>query len=165
MVVEETPSIDPRGSFSRIFCQREFAQTGLVTDFPAAQYLAPHLKGTLRGMHFQRAPYEEVGSLVGCLKGRILDVIIDLRPDLPTFRRWEAFELSPDCGRQIYVPKGFAHGFQTLTDDVEVRYMISQFYAPEAASGVRYDDPAFTIDWPLPVDVISDRDRDWPDFA
>lgn len=114
-------------------------------------------------MHFQREPHSEV-KLVRCAKGVIWDVIIDIRPTSSTYRRWQAFELSDVNGRQLYIPKGFAHGFQTLSDDVEVNYLISEPYAPESASGLRHDDPNFNIDWPLPVTAISAKDLQWPDF-
>jgi dTDP-4-dehydrorhamnose 3,5-epimerase len=114
-------------------------------------------------MHFQRPPRSEV-KVVRCVKGAIWDVIIDLRPDSSSYRRWQGFELTADNQRQLYVPEGFAHGFQTLCDDARVSYLISAFYAPLAASGVRYDDPAFAIDWPLPVSEISEKDSTWPDF-
>jgi dTDP-4-dehydrorhamnose 3,5-epimerase len=112
-------------------------------------------------MHLQRPPHAEA-KLVSCLKGAIWDVIIDLRADSPTYRRWQGFELTAANRHQLYVPEGFAHGFQTLCDAAEVGYLISQFYAPEAAAGLRYDDPTFAIDWPLPVSVISDRDLALP---
>jgi dTDP-4-dehydrorhamnose 3,5-epimerase len=115
-------------------------------------------------MHFQRAPHGEV-KVISCQKGEIWDVIIDLRPESPTYRQWQGFELSAANRRQLYVPEGFAHGFQTLCDGTEVGYLISAFYAPLAADGVRYDDPAFAIDWPLPVTNLSEKDRTWPDFA
>jgi dTDP-4-dehydrorhamnose 3,5-epimerase len=117
----------------------------------------------VRGMHFQREPHEEV-KLVRCLSGAICDVIIDLRPTSATFRQWRAFTLSDDNGSQLYIPKGFAHGFQTLCDEVQVNYLISDFYAPHASTGVCYDDPAFGIAWPLPVAAISEKDMLWPKF-
>jgi dTDP-4-dehydrorhamnose 3,5-epimerase len=115
-------------------------------------------------MHFQRPPHAEA-KVVSCLKGAIWDVIIDLRADSPTYRRWQGFELTSANRHQLYVPEGFAHGFQTVSDVAEVGYLISQFYAPEAAAGLRYDDPTFAIDWPLPVSVISDRDLALPCFV
>lgn len=115
-------------------------------------------------MHFQAAPDAEI-KLVRCVRGAIRDVIIDLRPGSATYCSWRSFELSAENALQLYVPEGFAHGFQTLTDDAEVAYLISAFYAPNSATGVRYDDPAFAIDWPLPVAEISQRDRGWPDFC
>jgi dTDP-4-dehydrorhamnose 3,5-epimerase len=157
------PMRDQRGFFARTFCVNEFAAHGLETEFPQHSMSCSYGKGTLRGMHFQRAPHGEV-KLVRCLSGAIWDVIIDLRPQSPTFRQWLGFELSAENQDQLYIPKGFAHGFQTLSDNAQVNYLISEFYAPDAASGVRYDDPAFAIAWPLPVSVISEKDRLWPDF-
>jgi dTDP-4-dehydrorhamnose 3,5-epimerase len=115
-------------------------------------------------MHFQQEPHAEV-KIVSCLKGAIWDVIIDVRPGSPTYGRWQGFELTAENRCQLYVPKGFAHGAQSLSDDVEIGYLISTDHVAAAAAGVRYDDPAFRIDWPLPVTRISDRDRAWPDFA
>src|SRR5262249_33131339 len=120
--------------------------------------------GALRGMHFQRAPHEEV-KVVRCLTGAIHDVLIDLRPSSPTRLQWEAFDLTAENGLQLYIPAGLAHGFQTLAPATSVGYMMNTFYAPTFAAGIRYDDPAFNIRWPLPLTVISDRDRDWPDFT
>jgi len=115
-------------------------------------------------MHYQRDPHSEA-KLVRCTQGAISDVIIDIRPDSPTYRRWQEFELSSANGHQLHIPKGFAHGFQTLTNDVEVNYLISAPYEPEAARGIRYDDPAFGISWPLPITEISEKDLHWPDFS
>jgi dTDP-4-dehydrorhamnose 3,5-epimerase len=152
---------DDRGFFARSMCQREFAAHGLETNFVQQNTSVSATKGTLRGMHFQREPHIEA-KLVRCLSGSILDVIVDLRPSSPTFRRYEAFELDGENRRQLYVPRGFAHGFQTLSPNVEVAYLVTNFYTPEAEGGVRYDDPAFGIKWPLSVTVISDKDRNWP---
>src|SRR5262249_40168886 len=121
-------------------------------------------KGTLRGMHYQREPHGEV-KLVRCTQGAILDVIIDIRPVSETYRRWQEFELSSKNGYQLYIPKGFAHGFQTLNDDTEVNYLTSALYKPEFAHGIRYNDPAFGINWPLSVTEISEKDMRWPDFS
>lgn len=162
-LIEPVPARDDRGMFARTFCAKEFADHGLTNHFVQNSTSQSTARGTLRGMHFQHAPHGEA-KVVSCLKGVIFDVIIDLRPDSPSYCRWQGFELTPENRRQLYVPEGFAHGFQTLCDDAAVGYLISAFYAPETASGVRYDDPAFTIDWPLPVISISDRDRAWPDF-
>jgi dTDP-4-dehydrorhamnose 3,5-epimerase len=115
-------------------------------------------------MHYQREPHSEV-KVVRCVKGGIWDVVIDIRPCSPTYRRWQAFELSSVNGNQLYIPKGFAHGFQTLSDDVEVSYLISAPYSPEHSIGIRHDDPSFGIHWPLPVTEISFKDLHWPDFA
>lgn len=154
---------DDRGFFARTMCVDEFAAHGMDTHFQQANVSFSAQRGTLRGMHFQKAPYAET-KLVRCLKGAIVDIIIDLRPDSSTYMRWEAFELDEDNRLQLYVPKGFAHGFQTMTDNVEVSYLVDGKYAPAHEGGVRYDDPAFAIAWPLPVSVISDKDLSWPKF-
>jgi dTDP-4-dehydrorhamnose 3,5-epimerase len=157
------PVRDHRGYFARTFCVQAYADHGLMTGFVQHSTSQSVTRGTLRGMHFQRAPHSEV-KVVRCFRGAIWDVIIDLRPSSPTYRRWQGFELTTDNQCQLYVPEGFAHGFQTLCDDTQVGYLISAFYAAHAASGVRYDDPAFGIEWPLSVTEISDKDRSWPDF-
>lgn len=157
------PVEDARGFFARTFCVQEFAAHGLETVFVQHSISHSRLRGTLRGMHFQKTPFEEV-KLVSCQQGAVWDVIIDLRPGSATRGQWQAFELSAANRCQLYIPKGFAHGFQTLSGDTVVHYLISAFYRPEAASGVRYDDPAFGITWPLPVAAISEKDRTWPDF-
>jgi dTDP-4-dehydrorhamnose 3,5-epimerase len=154
---------DSRGFFARTFCVDEFAAHGLETHFPQHSLSCSARKGTLRGMHYQRPPHSEI-KLVRCVKGTIWDVIIDIRPDSPTYRRWEGFELSERNGCQLYIPKGFAHGFQTLSEDVEVNYLISERYVAEAARGIRHNDPSFAIQWPLPVSEISAQDLRWPDF-
>ncbi|MGY4286380.1 dTDP-4-dehydrorhamnose 3,5-epimerase [Bradyrhizobium sp. LM2.7] len=141
-----------------------FAERGLEQQYPQQSISFSARRGTLRGLHFQREPYSEA-KLIRCTSGSILDVIVDVRRDSPTFRHWQKFELSSANGSQLYVPKGFAHGFQTLCDDVEVSYLISTRYEPEFASGIRYDDPAFDIDWPLSVTEISERDLRWPRFS
>jgi dTDP-4-dehydrorhamnose 3,5-epimerase len=162
-LIEPAPAHDERGFFARTFCAREYGERGLTTQFVQNSTSHSNARGTLRGMHFQRAPHAEV-KVVSCLKGALWDVIIDLRPESPTYRRWQGFELSAANQRQLYVPAGFAHGFQTLCDDTRAGYLISAFYVPQAAAGIRYDDPAFGIDWPLPASVISEKDRSWPDF-
>ena len=151
---------DERGYFARTMCRDEFKAHGLVSDFVQANHSYNRKRGTLRGMHFQRAPHEEV-KLVRCVRGAILDVIIDLRPESPTYMKWEGFELTADNGRLLYVPAGFAHGFQTLVDDVDVIYQVSHPYTPAAEGGVRYNDPKFGINWPEPVTVISEKDATW----
>lgn len=163
-LIELEPVRDNRGYFVRSFCVDEFAAHGLETSFPQHSLSCSERKGTLRGMHYQRPPYEEV-KLVRGSRGAIWDVIVDLRPHSPTYRCWQGFELSSANGRQLYIPTGVAHGFQSLTDDVEVSYLISERYRAEAGAGVRYDDPAFGISWPLPVSVISAKDAAWPDFS
>jgi dTDP-4-dehydrorhamnose 3,5-epimerase len=163
LIIEMTPARDERGFFARSFCEREFSAAGLPTRYPQHSLSMNAATGTLRGMHFQRAPHEEA-KLVRCAAGAIYDVIVDLRPASPTYLRWEAFELTPQSFRQLYIPPGFAHGFQTLAPDTLVSYLISAFYAPEAAHGYRHDDPAFAISWPLPVAAMSEKDRAWPDY-
>lgn len=155
---------DQRGFFARAWCQREFEEHGLVPRVVQTNVSYNKYKGTLRGMHYQRAPYAET-KLVRCTRGAIYDVIIDLRPDSPTYKQWLGVELTAANYRMLYVPEGFAHGFQTLMDEVEVIYQVSQFYTPEAEGGLRYNDPAFGIDWPLEVQVISDKDKNWPDYS
>ena len=163
-LVQLEPARDNRGYFARTFCVTEFAAHGLESQYRQHSISFSARRGTLRGMHYQRDPHSEA-KLVRCTQGVILDVIIDIRPDSPTYRRWQQFELSSVNGRQLYIPKGFAHGFQTLSNDVEVNYLISAPYKPELARGIRYDDPAFGISWPLSVTEISERDLHWPDFS
>ena len=160
-LVESEPVADERGRFMRTFCEKEIADIGLPTRFVQHSQSHSVRKGTLRGMHFQIAPYAEV-KLVSCIRGGIFDVIIDMRAASATRHKWVGFELTPDNRRQVYVPAGFAHGFQTLTDDAVVSYMISQFYAPQASVGLRYDDPVFAIEWPSTPTALSERDRNWP---
>jgi dTDP-4-dehydrorhamnose 3,5-epimerase len=155
---------DNRGYFARTFCVDEFAACELETNYPQHSISFSAHKGTVRGMHYQREPHSEV-KVVRCVKGAIWDVIIDIRPDSPTYRRWQEFELSSGNRHQLYIPAGFAHGFQTLSDDVEVNYLISVPYAPQSACGIRYDDLTFGISWPLPVTEISEKDRHWPNFS
>lgn len=160
-LIELTPFEDERGSFARTFCQREFEDAGLPTEWVQQNVSRSRDKGSIRGMHFQKAPYTE-DKLVRCLKGRILDVIIDLRADSPTYLRHHGFELTEDSGTQLFVPQGFAHGFQALTDDVIVTYLVTNFYTPEAERGVRHDDPVFAIEWPETVTTVSQKDQQWP---
>ena len=158
---------DERGSFARSFCVREFQDRGLDSTVVQCSLSYNARRGTLRGMHFQQHPHEET-KLVRCARGAMYDVIVDLRPESPTFCQWEGFELVAEPGRpsaMVYIPKGFAHGFLTLRDETEVFYQMSEFFAPAAARGFRWNDPAFGIEWPEPVRVISDRDRNYPDFV
>lgn len=155
---------DERGFFARTWCQHEFEQQGLVARIAQANMSYNHTRGTLRGMHFQRPPFAET-KLVRAVRGAIYDVIVDLRPDSPTYKGWIGVELTADNRRALFVPEGFAHGFQTLEDNTDVIYQVSAFYTPGAEGGLRHDDPAFAIRWPLPVTVISDKDAGWPDFA
>lgn len=154
---------DERGFFARTYCQREFEQHGLSPRIVQTNVSYSRRKGTLRGMHYQAPPYAEA-KLVRCTRGALYDVIIDLRPGSPTYRQWIGVELTADNYRTLFVPEGFAHGFYTLVDDVEVMYYVSQFHTPEAERGVRWDDPAFAIIWPGPVTTISAKDSRWPDF-
>lgn len=163
-LIDLEPVCDNRGFFSRTFCVNEFGARGMETRFVQHSLSYSARQGTLRGMHFQSAPHSEV-KLIECTKGAIYDVIIDIRPQSVNFGQWRGYELTSGSRRQLYVPEGFAHGFQTLADDTEVRYLISAMYEPSAAKGLRFNDPAFAIPWPLPVSVISSKDQDWPDFA
>lgn len=162
-IIEPEFKEDERGFFARTWCQREFREHGLNTSLVQCNISFNKKKGTLRGMHFQKPPYEEA-KLVRCTMGAIYDVIIDLRPDSSTFKKWFATELTAENRKMLYIPEGFAHGFITLTDNTEVFYQMSQFYYPEYAIGVRWNDPSFNIIWPIDVAVISDRDRNYPDF-
>ena len=155
---------DDRGFFARSWCAREFEEHGLAGDLKQCNISYNAKRGTLRGMHYQDKPFEEV-RLVRCTRGSIYDVIIDLRPQSVTFRKHVGVTLSEEKRNALYVPKGFAHGFITLQDEVEVFYQMSEFYHPECARGVRWDDSAFGLRWPIEVQVISERDRTYPDFA
>jgi dTDP-4-dehydrorhamnose 3,5-epimerase len=154
---------DERGYFARGWCREEFLQHGLNPQMVQLNVGFSHRLGTVRGLHYQLAPHGEA-KYVRCTRGAIYDVIIDLREGSPTIRQWFGIELTPDSGLMLYAPEGFAHGYQSLQDDTEMYYMTSAPYAPAAARGVRYDDPAFGVRWPLPVSVISEADRDWPGF-
>jgi dTDP-4-dehydrorhamnose 3,5-epimerase len=162
-VIEPEKVEDKRGFFARTWCQHEFANRGLNPCIAQCSISFNLKRGTLRGMHYQVAPYEEA-KVVRCISGAIYDVIIDLRPQSPTFTEWLAVELNAENRRMLYVPEGFAHGFQTLEDNTEIFYQISEFYAPEYARGVRWDDSAFGIQWPLADRPISIRDQTFPDF-
>ncbi|CAN5711176.1 dTDP-4-dehydrorhamnose 3,5-epimerase [soil metagenome] len=154
---------DARGYFARTFCAAEFAAAGLESRFVQANASGNPRAGTLRGLHYQIAPHAEV-KLVRCTRGAIFDVIVDLRPASPSYRRWQGFELDAEGGRMLYVPEGFAHGYQTLRDDTEVAYQVSRAYAPGAEAGIRHDDPSLAISWPLAVSVLSEKDATWPDL-
>jgi dTDP-4-dehydrorhamnose 3,5-epimerase len=163
-VLEPEPIVDERGFFGRLWCAREIQAHGLNSTIRQTNIGFSQRRGTLRGLHLQRAPHAEV-KLVRCTRGAVFDVVVDLRPDSPTFCHWHGVELTPDNRRALYVPEGCATGYLTLTDVAEIYYHTSAFYAPDTASGVRFDDPAFGIDWPAPVTVISPADRSWPDFS
>lgn len=155
---------DERGFFVRAWCKQEFAKNVGGVEFVQTSLSSNTRAGTIRGLHYQSAPFAEA-KLVRCVKGSVFDVVVDLRPESPTYRQWHAEELSEINGAALLIPEGVAHGFQSLCDDSSLLYQISQYYAPEAARGVRWDDPAFAIKWPLPVSVISERDRTWPNVA
>ncbi len=154
---------DERGFFARTWCQREFENNRLSPRLVQCSLSFNSQKGTLRGMHYQEEPYGEA-KLVRCTMGAIYDVVLDLRPQSPTYKEWVAVELTSSNRRMILIPEGCAHGFLTLEDETEVFYQMSEFYKPESARGVRWNDPAFQIQWPSQVTVISDRDRTYPDF-
>lgn len=154
---------DERGFFARTWCQREFEGHGLNSNLRQSSLSFNNRKGTLRGIHYQATPYSEA-KLVRCNRGAIYDVVVDLRTDSSTFKDWISVVLTSPDRNMVYVPEGCAHGFLTLEDETEVFYQISEFYHPELARGVRWDDPAFQIVWPSKVEVISERDRTYPDF-
>lgn len=155
---------DERGFFGRSWCRNEMMAKGLNGNLAQANTSFSHHKGTLRGMHFQVKPYEET-KLIRCVRGAIYDVIIDLRADSPTFKKWIGVELSQDNYKMLYVPEGFAHGFLSLTDNTEVYYNVTAFYTPGAERGIRWNDPSFSIKWPFEPQVVSQKDKDHPDFS
>jgi len=155
---------DERGSFARTYCQSEVLDHGVKANVVKCKMSYNKNRGTLRGMHYQQKPNAEA-KLVRCTAGAIYDVIIDLREDSPTFTQWVAYELTSENRKAVYVPEGFAHGFQTLEDNTEVFYQMYNFFSPESASGVRWDDSAFKITWPLSVHTLSDKDASYPDFV
>lgn len=157
------PKIDERGFFARTWCQTEFKEYGLNSRLVQCSVSVNTRKGTLRGIHYQTAPYSEI-KLVRCTKGAIYDVIVDLRPTSPTFKKWIGVMLTAANRQAIYVPEECGHGFLTLEDETEVFYQMSEFYHPELARGVRWDDSSFQIVWPGEVEVISERDRSYADF-
>lgn len=154
---------DSRGYFARSFCTEEFAARGLETSFVQQNLSVSAVRGTLRGLHFQRDAAAEA-KLIRVVRGAIYDVVLDLRPDSPTYGAWEAFDLNDANQSALYIPRGAAHGFLTLSDNVEVHYLLSNWYNPAAEAGIRWDDPAFAIRWPMAPTVMSDRDRAFPDF-
>ncbi|MGB8954079.1 MAG: dTDP-4-dehydrorhamnose 3,5-epimerase [Tumebacillaceae bacterium] len=163
-LIEVEKKEDERGYFARSYCREEFRDHGLNPDLAQCNISYNHKKGTLRGLHYQAAPYEEA-KLVRCTRGSIYDVIVDIRPDSPAYCQWVAVELSAERNNMLYIPEGFAHGFQTLTDGAEVFYQISQMYDAGSARGIRYDDPAFGVKWhEVGIEVISERDLLFPRF-
>jgi dTDP-4-dehydrorhamnose 3,5-epimerase len=163
VVIEPDPHVDARGSFTRTFCRDEFAAAGLPVDVVQCNLSFNPTRGTLRGMHFQVPPREEP-KIVRCVRGAAFDAIIDLRPASPTHCQWFAAELTADNRRALYVPAGFAHGFQTLSPDTEILYQMGEFYAPTLARGVRWNDPVFGIAWPIDAPLLSDRDATFADY-
>lgn len=155
---------DERGSFARVWDEKEFTEQGLFSHIVHANTSHNSRKGTLRGLHYQAAPHEEA-KIVRCSRGSLFDVALDLRPASPAFKKWIGVELSAERPRMLYIPEGCAHGFQTLEDESEVSYLMSIAYHPESSRGIRFDDPAFGITWPLPINVISEKDRSYPNWA
>jgi dTDP-4-dehydrorhamnose 3,5-epimerase len=154
---------DDRGFFARSFCKNEFEKLGLNPNIVQCNISYSKKRGTLRGMHYQVAPYEE-SKIVSCRRGTIYDVILDLRLDSPTYCQWFALELSADNFKMLYIPEGLAHGFQTLEDNTVVFYQMSEFFYSEYARGVRWDDPLFRIKWPIPDTILSKKDKKYEDF-
>ena len=164
VIVEPEKRLDERGYFARTWCAREFAEQGLTTPFVQSNISYNRRRGTLRGMHYDVSPHEEI-KLVRCTRGALFDVAIDLRSSSPTYRRHVAVTLTPEGGNMLYIPAGFAHGFLTLADDTEVCYLMAPYYVPRPTRGVRWNDPAFGIEWPIPVAVVSERDAAYPDYS
>lgn len=163
-VIEPEPIQDERGFFARTYCRNEFLAMGLNPNLVQCNISYNKVRGTLRGMHFQKAPHEEA-KVVRCTQGGIYDVIVDLRRDSDTYTQWFGVELTAENRTALYVPEGFAHGFVTLKDDTEVLYQMSEFFDAGCAAGVRWDDPVFSIEWPIEAKVISGRDQNYKDFA
>jgi len=163
-VIDITRADDERGFFARAWCEREFMAHGLNTRLAQVNLSHSRTRGTMRGLHYQVAPHREA-KLVRCTRGAFFDAIVDLRPESPTFLKWFGVELTADNRRMLYVPEGFVHGFQTLTDDTEALYQVSEFYAPHSERGIRWNDKTIGIEWP-PLDggarVISAKDQNWP---
>ncbi len=165
LIVDVDPFEDERGSFARVFCAREFSIHAPDAAGPVQVNMSFNRRaGTIRGLHFQVAPHEET-KLVRCVRGGVFDVVVDIRPGSPTRGHWTGAELTADNRRALIVPRGFAHGYQTLADDTELLYQVSAYYTPGAEKGLRYDDPEIGIRWPLPVSSISAKDLSWPSFS
>jgi dTDP-4-dehydrorhamnose 3,5-epimerase len=162
-LIDPEPVRDERGMFMRTWCQREFEAHGLPITWVQSSVSVNLRKGTMRGLHYQSAPHEEV-KLVRCTTGAIYDVVVDLRPASATYCQYVGIVLSADNRRAVYIPKWCAHGFLTLEQNCEVSYHMSEFHAPASARGCRWDDPAFKIEWPAPISVVSEKDRSWPAF-
>lgn len=160
-IIEPELKIDERGYFARIFCRKELAKIGLNFEIVQMNRSLTEKKGTIRGMHFQKPPKVE-DKIIQCLKGVIYDVAIDLRKNSLTFGQWMAVELSEENKKMFFIPKGFAHGFQTLTDNCTISYFMSEFYSPKYEGGVRWNDPFFNIKWPIKNPILSEKDKNWP---
>ncbi|WP_207515594.1 dTDP-4-dehydrorhamnose 3,5-epimerase [Longitalea luteola] len=160
-VVELEPFSDDRGWFARFYCEKEFEQMGHIKKWVQLNHSTTYKKGSIRGMHYQLPPFREI-KMVRCIAGAVFDVIVDIRKDSATFLQWFGTELSAANKRMLYIPEGFAHGFQCLTDNCELIYHHSEFYTPNAEGGIRYDDPMVKINWPLPAGVLSARDAGHP---
>lgn len=163
-IIDITPIPDHRGFFAMTWLPDELRQRGMNPALAQCNLAFNHRRGTLRGMHFQKAPYAQA-KIIRTTRGALLDVIVDLREESPTFQQWDAVELTADNRRMLYMPEGIAHGYLTLADDTEAYYHASSAWVPAAESGVRWDDPAFQIEWPFEPSVISDKDRQWPLIA
>jgi len=162
-LIDIEPVEDSRGFFARGWCRKEFEEHGLDTSVNQMNISHNPDAGTLRGLHYQQEPYAEAKT-VRCVRGAVFDVAVDMRESSPNYLQWIGHELSAENHRSLYIPKGFAHGYQTLVPDTELLYSVSEFYAPGSEVGIRYDDPALAIEWPAPVLVISDKDASWPDL-
>lgn len=162
-IIDLDKHIDERGYFARAWCKNEFDEMGLKSNVVQCNLSFNHKKGTLRGMHYQIHPFEEV-KMVRCIQGKILDVVIDLRKDSETYKQWIGVELSDENHRMLYVPEGFAHGYQTLEDYSMVYYQVTEFYQPGSEKGIRWNDPAFKIEWPLEITSMSDKDQNHSDY-
>jgi len=163
-IIEIEKKEDYRGFFARAWDVKIFEENGLNPNLVQCNISLTKKKGSIRGMHYQKIPHEEA-KLIRCTKGKIFDVIIDLRPESETYKKWEAFELSSENYKMLYVPEGFAHGFQSLEDNTEIFYQVSQFYSSGAEKGVRWNDPTFNIKWPLEITEISEKDKNIKDFS
>ncbi len=159
-IIELEPFQDERGFFARLFCQRELAKIGFDKQIVQINHSLSRKKGTIRGMHFQHPPASEI-KIIRCIDGAVFDVMVDLRTGSPTFLKWYGLELTKNEMRMVYIPEGFAHGFQALTDNAELIYFVSAFYSPKREGGLRFDDPAVAIQWPLPTGDVSAKDRNF----
>lgn len=160
-IIEPELKVDSRGYYTRIFCKKELEKNNLFFDVVQINRSVTKKKGTIRGLHIQGEPKLEA-KIMQCLKGAIFDVVIDLRKNSPTFGQWIGQELSEENNKMLFVPKGFAHGFQTLTDNCLVQYPVSEFYAPEFEKGISWNDPFFNINWPIKQPILSEKDKNWP---